>query len=327
MLKITGTFIDEISHDIPSANWGPEDWQRDFDAMKMAGIDTVILIRAGYRNKVTFQSKTIEKYIGGVLPVPFDLVELFLDQAQRCGMNFFFGTYDSGSFWHEGNYKKEVDINKIFCEEVVAKYGHKKAFKGWYVSHEIDTYNESVMLVYQQLAMHLKSLKNLPILISPYIHGVKQFADNPVTLERHVNAWDKVFSEVKGLIDIVAFQDGQVNFNDLAEYIVAHRKLAQKHGVICWSNVETFSRDMPIKFPPIGWPELLHKMTIASDRGIEKLITFEFSHFMSPNSIYPSARNLFQRYMDWHKQRQTKNKIAGIPADFSNVAIKPTIRA
>jgi hypothetical protein len=324
MLKITGTFIDEISHDIPSANWGPDEWQRDFDAMKIAGIDTVILIRAGYRNKTTFKSKTIDKYIGDVLPVPFDLVELFLDQAQRCGMNFFFGTYDSGSYWLEGNYTKEVEINKIFCEEVIAKYGHKKAFKGWYVSHEIDTYNEAVMNVYRQLATHLKSLKNLPILISPFIHGVKQFADNPVTVEQHVKSWDKVFSEIKGLIDIVAFQDGQVSFSELAEYIVEHRKLAQKHGVACWSNVETFSRDMPIKFPPIGWPELLHKMTIASERGVEKLITFEFSHFMSPNSIYPAAHNLFQRYLDWHKQSQTTTKkITGIAARYPNAAIKP----
>ena len=31
-MKITGTFLDEITHDIPSANWGPEEWAADFDA-------------------------------------------------------------------------------------------------------------------------------------------------------------------------------------------------------------------------------------------------------------------------------------------------------
>ena len=41
-MKITGTFLDEISHDIPSSNWGPEEWAADFDAMKADGIDTVI---------------------------------------------------------------------------------------------------------------------------------------------------------------------------------------------------------------------------------------------------------------------------------------------
>ena len=299
-MRITGTFLDEITHDIPASNWGHDEWACDFDAMKRIGIDTVILIRAGYRNKVTFKSKTIEKCTGGsILPVPFDLVELFLDQAERCGMGLFFGTYDSGLYWHEGNYQKEIDINKAFSEEVISKYGHKKAFKGWYISHEIDSCNESVIKVYQQLAGHLKQLKNVPILISPYVHGIKQYADDPVTLDQHTKAWNRVFSTITGMIDIVAFQDGQVDYHELADYIAANRELAKKYGIACWSNVESFSRDMPIKFPPIGWPEMLHKMMIASERGVEKLITFEFSHFMSPNSIYPAAHNLYNRYVEW----------------------------
>ena len=37
-MLITGTFLDEISHDIPHQNWGPEEWERDFVHMKNAGI-------------------------------------------------------------------------------------------------------------------------------------------------------------------------------------------------------------------------------------------------------------------------------------------------
>lgn len=29
-LKITGTFLDEISHDIPHQNWGEKEWDLDF---------------------------------------------------------------------------------------------------------------------------------------------------------------------------------------------------------------------------------------------------------------------------------------------------------
>ena len=29
-LKLTGTFIDEISHDIPHQNWGEKEWDQDF---------------------------------------------------------------------------------------------------------------------------------------------------------------------------------------------------------------------------------------------------------------------------------------------------------
>ena len=34
MLRITGTFIDEITHDIPPQNWGRREWAADFDAMR-----------------------------------------------------------------------------------------------------------------------------------------------------------------------------------------------------------------------------------------------------------------------------------------------------
>ena len=56
-LRISGTFLDEISHDIPHQNWGEKEWDMDFQHMKNIGIDTVIMIRSGYR-------KFIFPYIG-----------------------------------------------------------------------------------------------------------------------------------------------------------------------------------------------------------------------------------------------------------------------
>jgi glucokinase len=38
--RITGTFLDGITHDIPAQNGGPAERARDFDAMKAIGIDT-----------------------------------------------------------------------------------------------------------------------------------------------------------------------------------------------------------------------------------------------------------------------------------------------
>ena len=54
MPGITGTFIDEITADIPSANWSHDDWRRELDIMKLFGIDTVIIIRGGLGRRVTF---------------------------------------------------------------------------------------------------------------------------------------------------------------------------------------------------------------------------------------------------------------------------------
>lgn len=47
-LPITGTFLDEITWDIPSQNWGYEMWDKDFAAMKKMGIDSVFMIRGAF---------------------------------------------------------------------------------------------------------------------------------------------------------------------------------------------------------------------------------------------------------------------------------------
>ena len=297
-MKISGTFLDEITHDIPAQNWGPKEWAADFDAMSAAGIDTVILIRAGYQKQATFNSKVLQKK-ADACPVHLDLVDLFLSEAERCGMNLLFGTYDSGEHWIDGDYDRDLAINKEFCSEVVDRYGDRKAFKGWYLCHEIDTYNPKVMRVYDELSSHLKNLKDGPILISPYIKGVKQFGDKAISLEEHGKEWEKVFREIEGKVDIVAFQDGQVSIEELNDYMSVNQELASRHGIQSWSNVESFDRDMPIKFPPIGFEKLLTKIEAAGKAGVDKLITFEFSHFMSPNSSYFSARHLYNRYMEW----------------------------
>lgn len=65
-----------------------------------------------------------------------------------------------------------------------------------------------------------------------------------------------------------------------------------------WTNCETFDRDMPIKYLPIKWEKALLKLEAAKRAGLDKAITFEFSHFMSPNSCYRQAGNLYKRYCE-----------------------------
>ena len=54
---ISGTFIDEITYDIPSSNWSQDQWRQDLDNMKAVGIDTLIFIRGGLCEKTIYPSK------------------------------------------------------------------------------------------------------------------------------------------------------------------------------------------------------------------------------------------------------------------------------
>lgn len=135
-LKITGTFLDEISHDIPHQNWGEKEWDLDFQHMKRIGIDTVIMIRSGYRKFITYPSKYL---LGKGCYMPsVDLVDMYLRLAEKYNMKFYFGLYDTGHYWDTRDMSWEVEYNKYVIDEVWNTYGEKyKSFGGWYISTEI----------------------------------------------------------------------------------------------------------------------------------------------------------------------------------------------
>ena len=125
-MKISGTFLDEISYDIPHQNWAYDEWDKDFKAMNAIGIDTVIMIRCGLRKWMTFPSKVLHESEGCFIP-DFDLVDLFLSLAEKYGMNFYFGTYDAMKYWLNGEPEKELDLSIRVVDEVWERYGNRSA--------------------------------------------------------------------------------------------------------------------------------------------------------------------------------------------------------
>jgi hypothetical protein len=297
-MRITGTFLDEITHDIPSNNWGREEWTADFRAMKAIGIDTVILIRAGVGRIAAFPSQVLARTVD-IYPVYEDLVDMFLTLAEENDMDFFFGTYDSATRpARELNLSEELDLGRACIDEAWERYGARGAFRGWYLTFEIGRMERRRVACLRQLGEHCKAISpQRPTLISPYLAGSK-LVDDPISLDQHYADWDEILSTLRGVVDIVAFQDGQVDYDLLPGFLSANSELIRKHGMAAWSNVETFDRDMPFDFPPIDWRKLWWKMRAAEAAGVEKLITFEFPHFMSPNSPWSAARNLFRRYCE-----------------------------
>ncbi|MEM9142015.1 MAG: DUF4434 domain-containing protein [Bacteroidota bacterium] len=306
-MQITGTFLDEISHDIPHQNWGAKEWDTDFAHMKRMGIDTVILIRCGYRQFLTYPSTYLIEKRGSFRP-PTDLVQLFLDLAQKYKMTFFFGTYDSGKYWETGDMSHEVDINLHVIEEVYSTYGNHPSFGGWYLSLELSRRTKGAVESLARLGSHCKDISGgLPVLISPWIDGKKAVMatqsglvkDSSISLAQHEREWDQIFDGIKNSVDIVAFQDGHVGYDELEDYLKVNKALADTYGLTSWTNTDSFDRDMPIKFLPIKFEKLLHKLESAKRAGCEKAITFEFSHFMSPQSAYAQAGHLYNRYLDY----------------------------
>lgn len=301
-MPIKATFLDEISWDIPHQNWGVKEWDEDFKAMKRMGIDTVVMIRSGLGKWIAMPSKVLLDSEPVNYP-PVDLVEMFLTLADKHDMNYYFGMYDSGKYWIEGSFQKEIDLNMRLIDETWAKYGHHKSFKGWYLSQEISRRTKNMSKIFAEVGKHAKAVSgNLTTMISPYIHGVKtdqvMAGDKALSVKEHEKEWNEILGNIEGAVDIMAFQDGQVDYHELPDYLEVNKKLADKYNMRCWTNIESFDRDMPIRFLPIKWEKLLLKLEAARKAGMEDAITFEFSHFMSPNSCYLQAGHLYNRYCE-----------------------------
>ena len=148
--SITGTFLDEITHDIALPELGRKGVDDQFDTMAEAGIDTVVLIRAGYRERLAYPSVVVPEHVR-TLPVHEDLVELFLRLCEPRNMRFFFGTYDSGRFWHRHEWRREVEVNRGLIREAWARYGGYEAFGGWYLSHETPDTSKRILDIHAPL--------------------------------------------------------------------------------------------------------------------------------------------------------------------------------
>jgi hypothetical protein len=310
-LRITGTFLDEISHDIPHQNWGESEWDADFAHMKAIGIDTVIMIRSGYRKFITFPSKyLLDK--GCYMP-SVDLLDLFLRLAAKYNMKFYFGLYDSGKYWDTGDLSWEVEDNKYVIDEVWKNYGSKyKSFGGWYISGEISRKTKGAIGAFHAMGKQCKDVSGgLPTFISPWIDGKKAVEaaggnltkENAVSVQEHEREWGEIFDGIHDVVDACAFQDGHIDYDELDAFFSVNKKLADKYGMQCWTNAETFDRDMPIRFFPIKFDKLRLKLEAAKRAGYDKGITFEFSHFMSPQSAYLQAGHLYNRYKEYFNIR------------------------
>lgn len=292
---ITATFIDEITYDIPSSNWSDEQWCADLDNMKDVGIDTLVIMRSVFYNKCIYPSKIFPTLKKG----NEDFAGLILSEAAKRNMKVYMGLYISNLTWNEGDSRGELRQNKLFVDEVLSRYKDIPSFKGWYIPHETSYNAYSLKDTMEGLAKLCKDkTPDKRVLISPFFKS-PSMSDHPFTPERTVDEWDKIWENCGKEIDDCAFQDGTCSLEEYADYLQAMKGLCDEKKISLWANVETFERDVRSMFYPIPFDVLRRKIEIAQPY-VDKMITFEFSHFLSPQSIYPSAHNLNNLYKKYY---------------------------
>lgn len=292
---ITGTFIDEITYDIPSSNWSNQQWKDELVTMKEIGIDTLVFIRGGLGAKTIFPCECLHTTHRD------DFAGLILREAAEQNMKVYFGLYISNIDWNGGDVKTEIKLNQPFIKEAYARYGQLPSFEGWYIPHETSKNVLNIDDLMEGLGRLCKECdSSKKVLISPFFESELLAPDNYLTPDQHLEEWQKILKKAGQYIDICAFQDGTAPLNQMSTYYGAVKQLCERFGMSLWVNAETFERDVRCMYYPIPFTDLKQKLTLH-EAYAEKIITFEFSHFMSPQSIYPSAHNLFERYKEYYR--------------------------
>ncbi|MBO7344983.1 MAG: DUF5109 domain-containing protein, partial [Clostridia bacterium] len=177
------------------------------------------------------------------------------------------------------------------------------SFKGWYIPHETNTKILNIKEIMGGLAALCKDkTPDKRVLVSPFFNS-SLFSKEPFTPQRTAEEWDDIWEKAGKDIDDCAFQDGTSPLEDYEGYLKAMKGLCDKHNISLWANVETFERDVRRMYFPIPF-DLMRKRIEIAEPYVDKMITFEFSHFLSPQSIFPSAQNLnnlYKRYYGGNK--------------------------
>ncbi|MCQ2742499.1 MAG: DUF4434 domain-containing protein [Bacilli bacterium] len=296
---ITATFIDEVSIDIPTSNWSKKEWIKDLKAMKSVGIDTIIFIRGGLNGKCIYPSKKFPTFYDE----SNDFLGYMLDASEKLGINVYVGLYMSNGNWDNGDYNKLKELNAMFIDEVMERYGHHKNLVGWYLPLEVCKVEFNIIESVNALTELIQQkTPNMKVYWCSLFRSKFMVPSDPFTPEQTFEVWDEILSKCGKYVNSIAFNEGTAPLNEYEDYLKAVKRATDKNGVELWANVETFDRDPRHMFYPVQF-EILQKKLEISQKYCSKINTFEFSHFMSPNSMYESGKNLFKRYKSFYKNK------------------------
>ena len=296
IFPIKATYIDELSYIMPAINWSKEQWLKEFDFMQEVEIDTIVLSKSWFDGKCLYPSKVFST----LKKENEDFLELILSEAEKRNMKVFVGGYMSSNSWNASGVDQEIEKNKLFVDEVLSRYGHFKSFVGWHIPHEVCSEGNIADLLLGLGEFYKRKSPDKLVMYSPQFRSTfTSYSD--YSPERTIRAWDIILKESGKFIDICAFQDGTVSLPKYIEYIKSAKIICDKHDIRLWACVETFDRDVRKMYFPHNFELLRERIEIASD-FVENYVASDFARFLSPQSIFESAKNLNVLYKNYFKQ-------------------------
>jgi hypothetical protein len=283
---------------------GPCAWKQVLQAMRDLRMNTIIIKRTQTDADDFIQTpnlpKTILKYANDN-----PKMEVFIGTRNTAvwdptAFRDNRSSTDPNKLWRD----EEKEKNLALIQRIWDSYKKDDRFAGWYISQEIGNEPGWYELLpelkdyYGSICGKCKELsKNKPIALSPYFNPFSTATDTFLEADRFAEEYAKFLDQLKVgdkyLVDIVMLQDsvGERNIpqTDLEKIVVpyfnAFSKICSDRKIKFWGNIESFSFKNGQRSPASS-SRLTDQIRVLPD-VVQKLVTFDFFHYMNPyNHLY-----------------------------------------
>ncbi|MEG0229989.1 MAG: DUF4434 domain-containing protein, partial [Oscillospiraceae bacterium] len=337
--KVSGSFVQSWF----AYSWNEKRWDKEMTAYNEAGIDTLILGDVATKNSSGvwsyFYPSSVEELASGTYNG--DVIAKALKSAKEHGIKVFLGMGGDDSWWSTGASQQYLDycnVSAKIATDVYNKYyeNNKESFGGFYYVPEIYNYKiimsgknaDNLISGFNVIMNAINTANpNLPVMLSPFYNQSSSY----MNLADTENFYKKFFTEVNfRAIDIFAPQDavgaGWVKI-DYVENVYKMYKNAidyatkENHPIKFWANCEDFAQVKQSgdssAFHTADLNKFVEQMTIAS-KYCQRIITFAYSHYYSPNNINPAWHNAYVKYAKTGQLSTTP------PSNIEKLSVKTT---
>lgn len=303
--------------------WTTKQWIFELDAIKQAGIDTILLNGTYYAK--TQKNNNLPDYTKG------DLILFLFEETAKRGIKLILETYVSSPLWEQDHsVLEEIKNNYKFIRYLNDKYGKFENFYGWYIGYEAcirtGRLEKVVRNMYREIAnMCHDQNPRRPVVISPFYMLDSQRLSGPVEFyppEFYTQWWEETLIETK--IDVLALQDSGAEhiagttIEERRPFFAAVKAACENTGTKFWGNVEAAEvkvYDFNEYAERFGWGtwvnqpvvrdywqaveinKFTQKLEFASNY-CEKIISWGWREFIRPSASNEN-RHFYENYLEY----------------------------
>ncbi len=331
--KINGTFIQSWLY----SSWNDERWEEEISYMKEVGMDEIIMADVASKSsrESTWQC-SYPSSLPNTTRITDETRKILL-QSQKYNMKLFLGLGSDNRWWNwnlcnDNDYQDFSEAMSMACSiarELYSLYKNEfgETFSGFYSVYEIwnhiewnnpkgrSLYADRMAEQFNRLIDTLNAIDpSMPLLFSPFSTQADWCADIENTKAFYEEFFQKChFREIDGMLPMDNIGGGGQTLETVEPWSAMYAKVIENNNgkPKCFANIESFVQPADSllydteKTPLYGinyWGSaplgrFIKQLNLA-EKYAEKIYTFAYPHYQSPNNNLPGIHESLIEYLN-----------------------------